>query len=246
MKERTAMPNQLVNETNSETPMVTALPTDDRLMPLANCEDDNSWATPVPKASLKAKVAVGVLAGLFAMTIGFVAGAKVGKDRAQTSGAGAFAARGFGRNGAFPGFGGQATAGAPTASEPTASAPTAGAATVTSPAAGSDATTATTAPPLAGLLPDLGPTAEALPATDDSPAPASIVGNVVRVDGAEVVVTDQTGAEVRISTKPDTAVSRKAAGSLADLKPGDAITVETDPSSGSDVVASRITVEPAA
>ena len=214
--------------------------------------DDESWAAPRQKASLRLKVSTGVLGAVLVATLGFTAGAKVGKDRAGSggvAGAGAAGGRGnafraaFGAGGAG---GGRFPGGAGAGGTGVGSAAGVGGGTGSA-ASGAEATTLA-ADPLGGLLGGI----ETDPATGSSDGVTTgssetsladpTIGTVTKLDGTTLTVTNAEGTSITVSTDESTSVRRSRPATLADLKQGEEVTITGETGADGAIAASEITV----
>ncbi|MFI6762619.1 hypothetical protein ACIBF5_26145 [Micromonospora sp. NPDC050417] len=88
---------------------------------------------------------------------------------------------------------------------------------------------------------DRGSGSGAAPGAEAGAAPAT-TGTVKLVDGSTVYLQTADGTLITVRTSPDTTVAVASAGSLADLKPGDTVTV-AGPNSAGTVTATKVTAE---
>ncbi len=69
-------------------------------------------------------------------------------------------------------------------------------------------------------------------------------GTVKSVNGNTVVISQQDGSTVTVTTTAQTVVQKTVSGTVSDITPGDRVTVEST-QTGSNVVASAIQIRPA-
>jgi hypothetical protein len=150
-------------------------------------------------------------------TLGFIGGVDVQKRQKVTTSvaaSGTGATGGAGAGSARAG-GGSTTTTAPAANAPAEATPTTAGAAGAAPAGGG----AGGARPRAGA-------GGAGAAPGGAAAGAAAAGQVKRVDGLNIFVTDAQGNEVKVVTTPSSRFTRTGPGSLQEVRPGDAVIVQ--------------------
>jgi len=205
----------MTNDTDSDTDVVAvaAPPTDDWV----GLEDELGGELPAPKQRLRMGKVTWVLIGLLAVAGGFYAGVRVEKNNAPTTtaagGANAFAA--------FAAGGGRGAANG---------------ATATTVAGGPAA-------PGAGANQGQGQGQQGTGGAGGAGGAGGgrTIGTVKLVDGTNVYVADSAGNTVKVLTTPESRVTRTVTGTVADLKPGDAVVVTGAAAADGTVTATAVT-----
>ncbi|MBM7783553.1 DUF5666 domain-containing protein [Tenggerimyces flavus] len=86
-----------------------------------------------------------------------------------------------------------------------------------------------------------GPPAAGRQAPGGGGAGGFVSGEVTKVSGSTLTITQPDGSSVQVTTNGETRVTLSSDGALTDLKPGDTVVVQGEQSSDGDLAASSVT-----